>query len=182
MAYALLIGAGTGYGISVLRSEEPWLSQERWFSAENALWAFGGSAFAWRQMAIPMAATRWTATTAVPYTAGRLWALSNYVRLGAPMQYPVGSYGIGFGRTAGGMGLGSFAAAVAAAAVSGAVIGTGISYSIWGKEGAATALAFYTGATVSTGDFTHKPNYWGTWKDPGYFHIPGNLWKIGVNL
>jgi len=178
MAYALLIGAGTGYGIAVLRSEEPWLSQERWFSTENALWAFGGSAFAWRQMALPIAATRWGATTAVPWTAGRLWALSNYVRLGAPMQYPLGSYGIGFGRAAGGIGIGSFAAAVATAAVVGAVVGTGISYAIWGQKGAQQALDFYTGGIL----FGTNPNYLGSWKDPGYFHVPGNLWKIGVNL
>jgi len=178
MAYALLIGAGTGYGIAVLRSEEPWLSKERWFSTENALWAFGGSAFAWRQMAIPMATARWTASTAVPFTAGRLWALSNYVRLGAPMQYPVGSYGIGFGRAAGGIGMGSFAAAIGVAATVGMVGGTVISGLLWGQQGARQAMDFYFGGAL----FGTQPNYWGSWKDPGYFHIPGNLWKIGVNL
>jgi len=176
--YPLLIGAATGYGISVARSEEPFLSKGRWWNIDNALWAFGGSAFAWRQMMIPIAVGRWTATTAIPFTAGRLWALSNWVRLGAPMQYPVGSTGIGFGRAVGGIGLGEFVAAIASAAIVGAVVGTGISYALWGRKGAQQAADFYTGGVL----FGTKPNYLGSWANPGYFHIPGNIWKIGTNL
>ena len=165
-----LIGAATGYAISVARSDEPWLSKARWWSPESALWAIGGSAFGWRRMVLPLAATRWTLGTAAPWTAGRLWALSNYVRLGAPMSLGGGS-GVGFGAAAGGMGAGTFAAWIAAAAVGGAVVGTGISYAVWGKKGAVDAVKFYTGSG----------NYYGTRKDPGYFNVAGNIRKIHAN-
>ena len=40
------------------------------------------------------------------------------------------------------------AAPVAAGAAIGAVVGTGISYAIWGEEGAETALGFYSGGLL----------------------------------
>lgn len=173
---AFLIGAATGYSISVVRSDDPLFSKARWWSPESALWAIGGSAFGWRRMVLPLAATRWTLGTATPWTAGKLWALSNYVRLGAPMGLGGGS-GIGFGAAAGGMGAGTFAAWIAAAAVGGAVGGTAISAALWGKKGGKEAADFYTGGRL----FGTNPNYLGSWQDPGYFHVPGNLRKIHAN-
>tara|TARA_R100000963_G_C4561636_1_gene50275 strand:- start:34 stop:480 length:447 start_codon:yes stop_codon:yes gene_type:complete len=63
--------------------------------------------------------------------------------------------------------------AIALAAVGGATVGTGISYGIWGEEGARQALTFY-GFDAGAGD----ANYWGSNASPGYFNIPGNTKKI----
>ena len=65
------------------------------------------------------------------------------------------------------------AAGITLAAVGGAVVGTGISQAIWGKEGARQALTFY-GLDAGAGE----ANYLGTMDDPGYFHVPGNINKI----
>ncbi len=64
-------------------------------------------------------------------------------------------------------------AAVGLAAVSGAVVGTAISQSIWGEQGARDALTFY-GFDAGQGE----AHYWGTKQDPGYFNVPGNVSKI----
>jgi len=179
MAVWWLIGLGVGYGVSVIRSDEPITSKDRWWSMNNFLWAGGVSAGMWRNMYLPRTAAAWTAPRVLPAVAagsGRLWALSNYIRLGAPLAVP-GRTGIGFGAAVGGTGLGAATVGIAAGAVAGAAVGTGISYALWGKKGASEALGFYTGGLFGT-----KPNYLGSWRDPGYFHVPGNLWKIGVNL
>jgi len=174
---AFLIGAGVGYGIGVFKSEDPWFSKARWWSPENALWAIGGSAFGWRRMVLPLAVTRWTLGTATPWTVGKLWSLGNYVRLGAPMAAGGGT-GIGFGAASGRMGIATFSAWIAAAVVGGAIAGTTISYGIWGAEGGRQAADFYTGGRA----FGTNPNYVGTMSNPGYLHIPGNVYKIYQNL
>lgn len=62
---------------------------------------------------------------------------------------------------------------IALAVVSGAVVGTTVSYTIWGDEGARQALTFY-GLDAGAGE----ANYWGSTEEPGYFNIPGNVGKI----
>lgn len=165
----LIAGAIVGYGISVIRSEDPWLSRERWASPSNLLWAGVGSAVTWREFVIPIYLTK-QAAIRTPIVASRAWAFTNFVRVGAPMMHG-GRTGIGFGVAAGGTGAGNFVAALGAAYVTGAVVGMGISYAFWGQRGARQAMDFYGGGIF----FGTQPNYLGTWADPGYFHIPGNV-------
>lgn len=52
-----------------------------------------------------------------------------------------------------GMGVGTAGAAVAGGYILGAGIGTGISYLIWGEEGASDALDFYTGGILEPSSY-----------------------------
>lgn len=174
-----LVGTGVGYAVSVIRSDEPLASRERYLSLNNLLWAGGIGALLWRDLYLTRAGGAWLAPRVLPATAWGargLWAGMNFIRLDAPMALGARS-GIGFGAAAGGTGAGSFIAAVASAAVVGAVVGMGISYSLWGRKGAQEAMDFYTrGAFFGT-----NPNYYGTADDPGYFNMYGNLKKIRAN-
>jgi len=174
-----LVGAGVGYGVSVIRSGEPLTSKDRYLSMNNLLWAGGVSTLMWRNMVIARGTSAWIAPRVLPataYTAGRLWALGNYVRLGAPMAVGGGT-GIGFGAASGGIGAANFGAALASTYIIAAVAGTGISYALWGQKGARQAMDFYSGGAL----FGTQPNYYGTADDPGYFNVPGNVLKIIQN-
>ena len=81
----------------------------------------------------------------VPWVASGLWSASNYVRLGSPLASGGRALLATGGSTAGGMGVGTAAAAVAGGYVLGATVGTGVAYAFWGEKGARDALDLYTG-------------------------------------
>jgi len=174
-----LVGAAVGYGVGVIRSDEPWGSRERYISLNNLLWSVGISGLLWRNLYLTRAGGAWLAPRALPATAWGargLWAGMNFIRLDAPMAMGARS-GIGFGAAAGGTGAGTFAAWIGAAALGGAVAGTAISYGLWGKKGGKEAADFYTGGRL----FGTNPNYYGSSKNPGYFNVIGNIRKIHAN-
>ena len=63
------------------------------------------------------------------FIAPRLWSASNFIRFGTAT-------------TSGS--LGTATAAVAAGAAAGVIVGTGVSYAMFGKDGAEAAIEFYT--------------------------------------
>jgi hypothetical protein len=63
------------------------------------------------------------------FIAPRLWSASNFIR---------------FGTATTSIGLGTVIASVAAGAAAGVIVGTGVSYAMFGKDGAEAAVEFYT--------------------------------------
>ena len=63
------------------------------------------------------------------FIAPRLWTASNFIR---------------FGSATASVGLGTLTAAAAGGAAAGVIVGTGVSYAMFGKDGAEAAIEFYT--------------------------------------
>jgi hypothetical protein len=118
-----IIGGGVGYGVT-----------------QNEIGAAAGitAGYASRNVTLGMVGRGIVRTGG--FIAPRLWTASNFIRFGTPAMHASGTA----------MGLGTFAAAVAAGAAIGVIVGTGVSYAMFGKEGRDAAIEFYT-----------EPSQWG---------------------
>lgn len=83
---------------------------------------------------------------AIISSAAGAWSASNWLRIGAPLVSGGRSI-LAVGSAAGGMGVGTFAASLLAGAALGAIVGTGISYVVWGEKGMEDAIDFYSNPT-----------------------------------
>lgn len=109
-----------------------------------------------------------------PWLAAQVWAASNIFRIGSPLAGGGRALiSLELGAGAGGMGLGALAGSVLAGYALGAVVGTGIGYSMYGKEGARAALDFYMNPFA--------PSKWQTIGQGLAWQFKNYRWDLGPN-